>query len=339
MHKETAPITPVQAELEQPEQVEYKKLAGDELRREYITFTERLIASTLEKNIDTMIFLDKSARPIAWMVRSLWPTLGFKEFNENGDAVIEKMPDMKFLNIDREQWHLMMGRSEGRDGAGITLDQVPKDTIDSLTGLYSERSVGPREYIDKDEPTFLDDKNVLIVDEVKASGDTLTIAQALIGKGFNHTKSISGTHWMPPKTVYDKKTGGRRNADIPVWYDSSTPYGRLVDERNSIRSMGSPSLRQQRGSQFLSTRFENPDEQGIQLRKEVKQLGKEVSQGLYPIAPSADRNPSKDFKEEFIRHTSGLSIEEFAALRQQATKENVSFTELFREYKQDKETQ
>ena len=333
MNKETVPSI-YSPENESPDtQYEYKVLESPELRREYVNLTERLIADSLEQDADTVIFLDKSARPVSWLMRSLWPTLGFKDFDENGEPIIEKMPEMKFLNIDREGWEPMMGRSEGKDGAGITLEYVPSDTIDSLTGLYTDRMVGRDEYISGDEPTFLDDKNVLIVDEVRVSGDTLAVAEALVGKAFKNAKSIKGQHWMNPGTVIDKRSGGLINADLPVWYSDDSPHGRLVADINNRKSRASMSPRQQRGSQFLSTRFDEMDKKGVQLRKEMKQLGKEVAEGLYPVPPAAIRGGGRPFKEEFVRHTSGLTIEEFAKLRQRATEEKTSFTQLVRDYK------
>lgn len=325
-------------ELEQTEkQYEYEVLADPDLRREYVNYTDRLIAHTLEQNTDTVIFLDKSARPVSWLMRSLWPKLGFKKFDENGNPIMEKMPEMKFLNIDREKWEPMMGRSEGRDGAGITLDYVPDDTIDSLTGLYAERTVGRNDFIGAEEPTFLDDKDVLIVDEVRVSGDTLEVAQALVGKAFKNAHSIRGNHWMSPAIKVDPKTGVKTNSDLPVWYSDDTPKGRLVADVNSRKSGNSPSLRQQRGSQFLSTRFDTPDKKGIQLRKEMQQIGEEVMANQYPIVPSATRNLDRPFIEQYIRYTSDLSLNEFRDLREQAERENTSFTKITRDYKHDRD--
>ena len=314
----------------------YEQLNDTDLRYEYVRLTEKLIAKTLYEDKDELVFLDKSARPVAWLMRSLWPTLGFKDFDENDQPIIESMPDMKFLNIDREQWEPTMGRSEGKDGEGITLKYVSDDTIDSLTGLMSERTLNSDEYVTKDEKTFFDDKNILIVDEVSASGDTLRIAEALLGKAFQNAASIEGVHWMAPEKVFNKKSGGMQNAKLPIWYSSSTPFGRLVGNRDSAKSYSSPSSRQRRGGQFLSTRFDEPDAMGITLRREMAQLGQEVAAGLMPVVPSIDRPDDDKFYENYMRHVNGLSSREFSSLRQQAVKEKVPFAELVDEYKAER---
>lgn len=315
---------------------EYEQLADPDLRYEYVRLTEKLIAKTLYEGKDELVFLDKSGRPVAWLMRSLWPTLGFKDFDENGKPIIEPLPGMKFLNIDREQWEPMMGRSEGKDGEGITLKYVPEDTIDSLTGLMAEKTLGPDEYVPKDEPTFFDDKNVLIVDEVSASGDTLRMAQALLGKAFKKAASIEGVHWMAPETVYDKKSGGTKNAKLPIWYSDSTPFGRLVGNRDSVKSRSSFSTRQRRGGQFLSSRFNEPDRMGITLRKEIARLGEDVANGNMPVVPSRDRPDDDAYYENYMQHVNQLTPKEFSSLRQQAVKERVPFPELAKEYKADR---
>lgn len=316
---------------------EYDQLGDSDLRYEYVRLTEKLISKVLFDNKDEVVFLDKSARPVAWLMKSLWPTLGFKDFDENGKPVPVDMPGIRFLNIDREQWEPMMGRTEGINGEGITLKYVPDDTIDSLTGLMAERSLLPEEYVSADEPTFYDDKNILIVDEVSATGDTLRMAEALLGKAFKKASSIEGVHWMSPDKVYDKKSGGLRNANLPVWYSSATPYGRLVGNRDSSKSRTSSSTRQRRGSQFLSTRFEDVDVMGVRLRREMKQLGADVADGKMPVAPSYDRPSDSEYYDSFMLHVNGLSSKEFMVLRKQATREGVPFPELVNQYKEERD--
>jgi len=230
----------------------FEQLADPDLRYKYVRFTEGLIAKAIENDVDTMLFLDKSARPVAWLMRSLWPTLGFRDFDENGEPVPVKMPDIKFINFDREQWAPVMGRSELKDGVGITLEGLHPDTIDSLTGLFATKHMDVEDYVQPTDTTMFDDKNVLIVDEVSASGDTLRMAEKLIERAFKNAQSVTGTHWMTPEKKLDKRSGGMRNADLPVWYNASTPYGRLVGDRDIYKSSQSPSVRQRRGSQFLS---------------------------------------------------------------------------------------
>lgn len=320
---------------EQLDHVSYEILDTPDLRYQYVRYTEGVIARAIAEDIDTMVFLDKSARPVAWLMKSLWPTLGIKDFDADGQPIRAAMPAIKFINFDREQWAPAMGRSEGRDGNGITLDGVHPDTVDSLTGLFAIRAVDRDEYISSDEKTLFDDKNVLIVDEVSASGDTLTMAQALLGRAFTNAHSIQGMHWMSPDKTYDKKSGGVRNADLPVWYSADTPYGRIVGDRDLYKSGQSSSMRQRRGAQFLSYRLPKLDAQGRRLRAEMAQLGRDVADGKMPVLLDATYRPNDDvFVDQYMQHVNDISTAEFAVLRQQAVRERVSFPDLLNEYKQ-----
>ena len=62
---------------------------GDQLRREYVQLTDELIHQMTEgvpvidhetgdeviKKPDVVIWLDKSARPVSWLTKELWPTV------------------------------------------------------------------------------------------------------------------------------------------------------------------------------------------------------------------------------------------------------------------------
>lgn len=310
---------------------EYEILDDSDLRYEYVNLTKNLISKVMDEKADSLIFLDKSARPVSWLVRSLWDSIAIEKFDEQGKPVIAAMPEMKFLNIDKEQWMPSMGRHELVDGADITLDNVHSDTIDSLTGVFTERSLEPQDYVDKDEPTMFDDKNIMIIDEVCATDLTRKIAHTLVKTAFQNAASIKSTHWMSPATSYDRKSGGRINSKTPVWYSNYTPHGRLVADRDQKVSSESNSVRQRRGAQFLSTRFPEIDERGVQLRQEMKQLGRDVKAGKMPVAPQSNR--SREFKVQFVESVNNLSINEFARLRQQSEKENSSFADVVNEYK------
>lgn len=330
-------------ELEKP--YEYQILDDPEMRYRYVQYTEKLIARTIESDVDSLVFLDKSARPVAWLMRSLWPTLGFKDFDENGEPIKLPMPEMKFANIDREQWASAMGRSEVREGEGITLKGVHPDTIDSLTGLFAKKNMDMDDYVSKDDETLFDDKNVLIIDEVMASGDTLTMAQKLFERAFENAKSIDGAYWMAPEQKMDKRSGGMRNADLPIWYDRNSTAGRGIGGRESNISASSESVRQRRGRLFLSTRYaemhhgqriEMIDQKGQKLREDIQMLGREVADGKIPVLMGKMRPGSDEFEDNFMRHVNDLNVEDFIRLRRQAEAEGTSFTDLVNLYKRDR---
>lgn len=335
LHPTPTPDIPRDFErVRSPERVEYEQLSNPELRYKYVKFTEGLIARAIAEESDALVFLDKSARPVAWLMKALWPTLGFSGFDEQGKPIPAAMPAIKFANIDREQWAVAMGRSEGRDGKGITLEGVHPDTIDSLTGLFATRNMSEHEYVSEEDTTLFDHKNVLIIDEVMTSGDTLTMATKLFERAFPDANSIRGTYWMTPEKKYDTKSGGTRNADLPIWYNRHSPYGRLVANRDDYKSGQSVSMRQRRGAQFLSTRFDDSDTLGLQLRREMQQLGRDVTEGRMPVTPNSKNRPDDDeFVEKFMNHVNHLSTLEFAKLLGQSKREHMPFPTLVDSYK------
>lgn len=306
-------------------QYEYSQLKTPELRQEYVQYTENLIADSIRTNADTVLFLDKSARPVAWLFKSLWPTLGF---DEDGPR---PMPHIKFANIDREQWGPVVGRSQDRE-VGIDMSRVHPDVVDDLRGLFAADALGDDEPA-ADKPTMFDDKDVIIVDEVSASGDTLRMANALfkmaIPEGRFHAR-----HWMTPETKVDKRSGAVVNTKLPIWYSRDYVHGRLVANRADFVSSHSVSARQRRGAMFLSTRFPEVDQKGVALKLEMQQLGREVADGLIPVRPGISR--SEAAQDVLMEQVNGLDYREYAALRKAADDDKPAFIKNFAEYKRDK---
>lgn len=301
---------------------DYKILDSPELRADYVSYTERLIANIINEEADDVVFLDKSARPVAWMVRSLWPMLGI---DDNGRPVEE--PKMYFANIDREQWGHIMGRSEDRQG-GIDASKVPAEIIDDLRATYTSRTLKDGESADK-EKTLFDNRKLMIVDEVKSSGDTLVMADRLFSRAFPEAETTT-TYWMPP-VVKTLRTGIKVNADLPVWYDDYEMTGRLVGDRSIKASEQSTSRRQRRGALFLSTRFPKPDKRGLRLKAEIEQLAYDVNRGVIPVTPSGLR--SVEAIDVIMQDVNQLSTEEFIALKRSSETSKTPFWKLVFDYK------
>lgn len=289
---------------------EYSMLDSPEMRERYVRHTEKLIATAIENKTTTMMFLDKSARPVAWLTRALWPMLGVDEDGKN-----VPMPDMRFANIDREQWEPIVGRTEDKDGGIINIDNVPVRTISQLSDTYKD--------LDSEE------ERILIVDEVMSSGDTNRIAGGLFRRAFPDADILT-TYWMPPE-LRRLKGGGWINADTPIWYNSRDPHGRLVADRDIKISGMSTSSRQRMGAVFLSTRFDETDTRGVQLREEMYRLGDEVAAGVMPVTPSSQR--SRKAIETIMSSVNNVSIPEWKTLKQASTRPGESFQQLFVEYK------
>src|SRR5579872_950247 len=132
----------------------------------------------------SVIYLDKSARPVQWMVSALWPILAKKE----GGNIAPK-PQQYFLNIDKDMWLVDMGFNPGeiQDASSkpINLNNIEniQDHINRIRAIYSKEPLEEENVGDAfNYPTRLDGQHVLVIDEVKSSGKTLEIAQMLLSR-------------------------------------------------------------------------------------------------------------------------------------------------------------
>lgn len=288
-----------------------------QLRMEYITLTDKLISRVQEgarvhnpetnaieyQPFDNIIFLDKSARPVSWLMRAFWDRLATEE-----DGSKTPMPRMNFLNIDREQW---IGQVD-QEGAGLVdVSHLSPSIIRSLRSIFvglHDKKDGISEKID-DAPASIDSKNVLIIDEVRSTGRTMAIAKKLLERAFP-TTHFEGEYWMGGQAARlirqsaRTKTVAYGNADLPVWYREDSEYGRGVGNRQVDHLSVNASTTQQLGRWFLSRRFEEGDPKADRLRAEIKHLANSPD---VPIRPDPYRD---DYDERLARlngTTTGLA--------------------------------
>lgn len=238
-----------------------------ELQRMYVRNTDKLIGRVVEDDIDHAVFLDKSARPISWMMRELWDELASSE-----DGETPSMPETSFLNIDREQWRDVMGGRE--EGSGrIDVSRVDQSVIDSLRRIFLTNPETDQPV--QEAPTVLDGKRVMIVDEVKFSGDTGEIARRLLQRAIPEADMQYEYHWMIGKNtdVYPDWEA------LPIWYSDKVESGRWINDRSRETSLASPSRVQREGWMFLSTPQEEVDTKSKQLREECAALARDYASG------------------------------------------------------------
>lgn len=288
--------------------VNYEILNSPELRARYVTLTEGLISRLAENQTDVAIFLDKSARPVAWLTSELWDTLAPKD-PETGKSI--KKPDFKFLNIDREHWGPSIGRSEDAVG-GINIDRIPEEMVEDLRAVYAPIS-------GKSQPgdeTLLTGKNVTVVDEVRMSGDTLAMSQKILQRAFPDAAEVKAAYWMMEAASRDPRSGAIVGGEVPVWYSDETNKGRLVANRDTYKSMVSNSSRQRAGAYWLSTRFrKGPDQAGRQLKAEVKQLAQDFKDHKIPYVYSPNWNSRFEKIEDRIPRLGGIGVSQYVELR------------------------
>ena len=191
---------------------------------------------------DHIVYLDKSARPVSWLVNILWRS--FAATDDNGNQA--KRPQHTYVNIDRSPWFRKVGIDVSDDGRQKSNGELATygDFIshkDNLTTMHlaAVRSLfieGGIDIEDPDEimktPTVLDNKRLLIVDEVSRTGATLSIAKFLFKTAIPEAACVEGTYFWHPAEPLIKVGNEYMLTSLPVWYDPSTSFGRGIGELN-----------------------------------------------------------------------------------------------------------
>ena len=187
---------------------------------------------------DHVIYLDKSARPVSWLVNMFWNEFAKKD--AHGDVV--KRPTHSYINIDRSPWFRNVGINVSDDGRQKENGELAtyRDFVNNIHNL-SERSLAEIRalYIDggiekedvgwvMNHPTILDSKRILIIDEVSRTGSTLDIAKHLFQLAIPDAKEIAGTYFWHPSEPLLQIGGENVLTSLPVWYDPNTLTGRGI---------------------------------------------------------------------------------------------------------------
>lgn len=292
----------------------------EELEVEYVELTDKLIYlmtqgkellvnGEYEKFVPTkVIFLDKSARPLAWLTKELWAKLA----PEPNESIPEK-PDFKFLNIDREHWR---SKLDPNGTGSYSASYLTDEEIDGRRSIFGKNHDGSF-----DVENELDSQVIMVVDELMTTGDTLDIATKIIKQAFP-TSTVFGEHWMG-KTYTNPHTNITSNADAPVWYkfdkdDPNSPKNevgrgvrnRILDER----------LITHQSQKFLSQRWPVPDQQSLRLREDLRELASQVGNEV-PYVPHIYRDElSRERRSEMINKKPLLEVE----LSRKAIKESLA---------------
>ncbi len=260
-----------------------------ELEMEYVQLTDKLIYSmthginfrTPERTIvhekpTVVIFFDKSARPVSWLTRELWDTLA----PEPGSDDIPEQPDFKYLNIDRKR----LARQLDPNNCGkFDASYVTDNQIKGLRSIFNPSHDGSYE-----AENTLDGQNIMLVDEMLASGATMQMATSLIQRAFP-TSLVQGTYWMEKKTYIN---GAEGNADAPIWYNASSEIGRGVGDARPNESITDPA------QLFLSRRFPVPDAKSLLLRQDFKTLAQSVGNGVLYLPHNIRDDESQELRTQ-----------------------------------------
>lgn len=283
---------------------------------------------------DHIIYLDKSARPVSWLVNTFW-----EDFSD------QKRPPHSYLNIDRLPWLRATGVNVDKNGyvkrpngaleraSGVDFDpdKLPPDTFAKIRGLYLPNGVEAEDpELIMNTPSTLDGKNILIVDEVGNSGATLSIAKKLIERAFPEAKDVRGTYFWPSSYKFSPDHKEGHLLSVPVWYDTHYPGGRGisgVDEKYyAERYQNFPNNRtraQKYGANMIGAPLDLEAEDHMvpyssrELMREITKMHQEFENGhiLMRYAPNLDDeyfvnyiknvaklklSPDKDDPESFV---------------------------------------
>ncbi len=261
---------------------------------------------------DHVIYLDKSARPVSWLVNTFWNSFSEKE-----------RPKHSYLAIDRKEWFArtdtpIEANEYIRDGDGSSRvatfgdfrkENVTREDLARIRALYIPGGIETEDVEEiMNTPTGLEGKNITIVDEVSRSGSTLAIAKYLVSQAIPEASSVNGyTFWEAgfQKHPYSDE---RQMRGVPVWYDAHTHVGRGIGDVNEAsfakryEEHQNPKTRAQKFGAFVLGEFinlaEEPGNRSRQLAKEIKTMRKEWDAG-HIIMPM----PSHYDDEKWQEHT------------------------------------
>ena len=307
--KHLIPQETPQSQDEKPD-FKYKIMADPKLRLDYVMLTSQLVDRVLKEKVKTVFFLDKSARPVSWMMKEMWPILAGSYIQEGSEiSEVPQIPKIKFLNIDRETWRDITGSSEDDHGGLLRFDsREAKLAVKDLRAAFAS-SPSEVDTPDNVTKTLLDSQNIMVVDEVRVSGDTLNIAEGFIKEAFPSSHVFS-EHWMRPKIV-TQKGGIRLNADLPVWYKAASELGRGIGDLSTTENEQSSHARIRRGRKFFSRPLRKQDDSSLQLRKEMKHLMPEITDGELPLRLnlSGVNQATQDTRRELMERVNSMPLE------------------------------
>lgn len=277
---------------------------------------------------DIVIWLDKSARPVSWFVQALWEQLARPDAD---------LPQFEYLNIDRTEWFKRQGfrhdESERRLGPeDFSIDEVPDEDIARIRAIFTIGEIDRDNWQEsvKELPTTLDNKNILIVDEVKNKGGTLSIAQQLIKKAFP-TATVSGEYfWQAGRYALNGNPSELQMDSAPVWYDAGSAFGRGIGDISQEYFEQLPDTHENYKKKLGWTVLSAPhvesgsfkpvaDKAAMKLQQDIAYLSYDVSSGNVLRVPSPDRE-----YEDFLRILSeqDLDLASFKKLREERDARN-----------------
>ncbi len=201
---------------ERRERVRYEILSSTRLRECIKERMELFIEHVHDRKVDALVFLDRSARPLSWLMRGIWkrrypnepvPETRFVNIgypSSINSAARPLLSDIEISDAEWEQKHAaLLGSVDDRWMKTSDLPEPWKQVVAQDTKL-------PPELADLFEGQF-SAAHVLVVDELVASGKALSTALMLFERAFPKSFKWEGAGLFESDGVW-------RDADMFPWF-------------------------------------------------------------------------------------------------------------------------
>ena len=191
---------------ESEQQPKYEILANKETRERLKERLLRFTEAVHDRKVDSLVFLDRGARPLSWMFQELW----------KGTYPAERVPEIKYVNIGTSS-HVHRGVAQllktqywGRyeNGTNRNTSDLVKEPLEkaeteekwiTTNEIPREWQISMLEHLELSEELqeifqkSFEDKSVLIVDDIGASGKSQMAALGFFSLAFPGVKQIEST--------------------------------------------------------------------------------------------------------------------------------------------------
>jgi hypothetical protein len=159
------------------EAFEFKYLKDQKIRDNIRNRTQALIRDVAQSEDDYLIFLDKSARPFAWLLDDMWES-------ESGG---KPKPQIRFMNVGTSRYAHETKETRFLYEESETLNESERESLFQPHAAELRRRFGKQ----------FDGKKVRIVDDVQASGTTLDLASAVLKEAFPGINDLKAQALFP----------------------------------------------------------------------------------------------------------------------------------------------
>lgn len=243
-------------EMENPKKIENTeaRVFNEEQTEKIKERTKELIEEVIAVKPQMIVFMDRGARPLAWMLRAAWSKYASKH----------EMPKIRFVNIGREKGEYINFRSMPYREDYNSEEKYLKEVRDFWFKFDTKES---KKYIDKlkkdikpiiQRSKFDEEGGIMLVDDYSVSGFSLELANLFFANHFPNMPRASYLFLKRQDESVFKKKEGWSGTHLPWNTDKS--YTLLSEEENPDKFIALPER-----DAFIK-------EKGLALKQEIKKI-------------------------------------------------------------------